>query len=215
MKVSAEYRGIARGNLKNNWGTAILVSLIVVAVSSLLSMIPAVGWIISLLFAGQFMVGELIYFTRLNRRQEATFTSMFDGFGKNWLSNFLTYLLQQVYIILWTLLFIIPGIIKMYSYSMTMYIKSQNPEMGHNEAITLSRKLMDGKKEGLFHLHLTFLGWALLAVLTFGIGFIFLLPYMQASNVAFYEDVYNEYNAKNNPVIESAEEEIEIQAEEE
>ena len=200
MKISAEYRKEARDNLKGNWGTAILVCLIVALVTDGLSMVPVVGWFLSTLFAGQFIVGELIYFIKLNRKQDAGVGSIFQDFGKNWIDNFLTYLLQQAYTILWMFLFIVPGLVKMYSYSMTMYLKSQNPQMGHNEAITLSRKLMDGNKYRLFCLHFSFIGWALLSVLTFGIGFIWLLPYMQSSIVAFYEDIYTEYTSKNESV---------------
>ena len=169
MKISAEYRGIARDRLKNNWGTSILVCVIVAIISGAMSMIPMCGWILSLLFVGQFIVGELIYFTKLHRKQGTSLSNLFEGFGQNWISNCLTYLLQQVYTILWTLLFIIPGIVKYYAYSMTMYLKSQKPELGHNEAITLSQKIMQGKKFKLFCLHLSFIGWAILSCFTLGI----------------------------------------------
>jgi uncharacterized membrane protein len=203
MKLSAEYRSIARDRLKNNWGTAVLVCVIVALISSGASMIPMCGWALSLLLAGQFIVGELICFIRLHRKQSVSLSNLFDGFTKNWINNFLTYLLQMVYTFLWTLLFVIPGIVKSYAYSMTMYLKSQKPELGHNEAIALSQKIMQGKKFKLFCLHLSFIGWAILSCFTLGIGFIFLLPYMQASSVAFYEDAYNEYRVANGEIIDT------------
>ena len=193
MKKSAEFRNVARENLKGNWGTAIVVCLIVIAITAILGIIPVVGSIAMLLLTGQLIVGEFNYFIKLNNKQEAKISSMFTGFGENLINNFLTYLLQTIYTILWTLLFIVPGIIKSYSYSMTMFIKSKKPELGANDAITLSRQIMNGKKWKLFCLHFSFIGWAILSVLTFGIGFLFLMPYMQASITAFYEDAYNSY----------------------
>ena len=76
---------------------------------------------------------------------------------------------------------------------MTMYIKSVNADMGHNDAITLSRKIMDGKKWRLFCLSLSFVGWMILCVFTFGIGFIWLIPYMKTTTTAFYQEAYESY----------------------
>ena len=207
MRKSVEYRSFARECLKNNWGTAILVCLITFGISALVGMIPVVGTIASLLLAGPLVVAELIYFVKLNRKEEATVGTMFTNFGKELINNFLTYLLQAIFTVLWTLLFLIPGIIKTYSYAMTMYLRVKNPQLKATEAITLSRKIMDGKKWDLFCLHLSFIGWAILSVLTFGIGFIFLLPYMQASQTAFYEDAFSQYQQSGEPVVEISNEE--------
>ena len=194
MKSSKYYRGCARNNLKGNWGIAIAVSLTVLAISTLLGFIPVVGTIASLLLVGQLAVGELNFYIKLTRNEGVKFGSVFEGFGEGLIKNFLVYLLETIYIMLWSILFVIPGIIKSYSYAMTMYLKAKRPELGANEAITLSRKIMNGKKWKLFCLHLSFFGWMLLGFLTFGIGFIFLQPYMQASVTKFYEDAYAEYN---------------------
>ncbi len=194
MKLSSEYRSIARNNLTNNWGSAIVVCLITLAVSAVCGFVPVIGAIASLLLVGQLAVGEIIYFAKLHNKQNPTIGTMFTDFGKNLINNFVTYLLQSLYIALWTLLFIIPGIVKTYSYAMTMFLKAKRPELSSNEAITMSREMMDGKKWKLCCLQFSFIGWILLSILTFGIGFIFLLPYMQASTVAFFEDAYNEKN---------------------
>ena len=204
MKNSAEYRSIARGSLKNNWGTAILVCIIILAISSVLGIIPAVGSIVSILLAGQLAVGELYYFIALNNKENAQINLIFKDFGSDLFKNFVVLLLQMLYTALWTLLFIIPGIIKSYSYSMTMFLKAKQPNLEANEAITLSRKIMDGKKWKLFCLQFSFIGWIILCFLTFGIGFIFLMPYIQASTTAFYEDAYAEYQ-QTPVVIESQE----------
>lgn len=98
-------------------------------------------------------------------------------------------LLQTVYILAWSLLFIIPGIIAGYSYAMTEYILAENPEMTASEAIDYSKELMKGNKWRLFCLNISFIGWDLLCILTFGIGNLWLGPYKQAALTAFYMDV--------------------------
>lgn len=193
MKKSVDYRNIARKNLKGNWGSAILVCLIFILISTTVGCIPVVGTIITLLLTGQLIVGTIIYFVKLNNKEEAKFSSMFEGFEKNLLNNCFTYLLEMLYVFLWTLLFIIPGIIKSYSYAMTMFLKAKNPQLESREAITMSREIMNGKKWSLFCLHFSFIGWILLSFITFGVGFVFLIPYMQASVTEFYEDAYIQY----------------------
>ena len=102
-------------------------------------------------------------------------------------------LLMYILIVLWTLLFIIPGIIKTYSYAMTPYILHENPELSASEAIHRSRMMMRGHKFDLFYLYLSFIGWFLLCLLTAGIGFLWLAPYVDTSLAAFYEDVKSDY----------------------
>ena len=101
-------------------------------------------------------------------------------------------LLVFVYTLLWTLLLVIPGIIKAYSYSMTFYILRENPEMTAGDAITASQKMMDGHKMDLFLLSLSFIGWAILASITFGIGYLWLIPYIYTAYAAFYETLKKE-----------------------
>jgi uncharacterized membrane protein len=106
-------------------------------------------------------------------------------------------LLTNFYIFLWTILLIIPGIIASLAYAMTPYLMAENPEMGANEAITLSKKMMKGYKESLFYLYLTFFGWQLLCCLTLGIGYLWLCPYISATEAAFYRDVSQRYWEQN------------------
>jgi len=101
--------------------------------------------------------------------------------------------LMYLFIVLWSFLFIIPGIIKVFSYSMTPYILEENPELSANEAIDRSRAMMKGHKFDLFWLFLSFIGWFFLSLLTLGIGGLWLGPYMQTATAAFYEDVKADY----------------------
>ena len=100
--------------------------------------------------------------------------------------------LRFIYTFLWSFLFLIPGIIKSYSYSMAAYILYEHPEMTPNEAITKSRELMDGNKWRLFCLEISFIGWAFLCVFTCGIGYLWLLPYEEAAIAAFYREIWRE-----------------------
>lgn len=94
-------------------------------------------------------------------------------------------------------LLIIPGIVKSYSYALTPYILKDHPELKFNAAIEESMRMMNGYKMKLFLLDLSFIGWALLTILTFGIGVLFLEPYVSASRAAFYEDLKAELSGRN------------------
>lgn len=102
---------------------------------------------------------------------------------------FLTLLLRNIYITLWSLLLIVPGIVKLYSYSQTVFILHDNPDCKYDEAICRSMAMMNGHKMDLFMLDLSFVGWAILCVLTCGIGFLFLIPYWQTARAKFYEEL--------------------------
>lgn len=102
-------------------------------------------------------------------------------------------LLVGIFISLWSLLLVIPGIIKAFSYSMTPYILEENPELSANEAIDRSRAMMRGHKFDLFWLYLSFIGWAILCLFTAGIGFLWLAPYVTTTQAAFYEEVKADY----------------------
>ena len=94
-----------------------------------------------------------------------------------------------VFTFLWTLLFIIPGIIKSYSYSMSGFIMTENPEISSKEAMEVSMKMMSGNKWRLFCLQLSFIGWYILGAMACGIGIFFVQPYVNAAIAGFYDDV--------------------------
>ena len=132
--------------------------------------------------------GLAIVFLTLARSQGATFGMMFDGFMR-FGTAFAAYLLMAIFVLLWALLLIVPGIIASLSYSMTYYIIRDDPTVGALEAIGRSKKMMRGSKWKFFCLQWRFLGWALLCLLTLGIGFLWLAPYMMTSMARFYEDL--------------------------
>lgn len=120
--------------------------------------------------------------------KELDLGKMFEGF-KDYFRIMLTDLLRVIYTLLWALLLIIPGIIKMYSYSMTNYILLDDPDLKYNSAIEKSMAMMKGHKMDLFLLDLSMIGWAILSIITCGIGFLFLTPYNMTAHAHFYEDL--------------------------
>ena len=111
------------------------------------------------------------------------------GYFSNWKTTAIARLLQSVYILLWSLLFIIPGVIATYSYAMTEFILAENPDLTASEAIARSKEMMSGNRWRLFCLHFSFIGWDILSSLTLGIGNLWLRPYKQAANAAFYREI--------------------------
>lgn len=134
------------------------------------------------------MVGFAKYNLDLMDGEEGKAGTLFDYFPQ-WKTMVKAGLLQAVFVFLWTLLFIIPGIIAALRYAMTNYILAENPEMGAMEAIDRSKELMDGNKWRFFCLGFSFIGWEILAGLVPVIGGLLLLPYTSAANAAFYRDI--------------------------
>lgn len=181
----AEMKQLAKEKLKGNWGVAIVALLVVGIITSALSF-TAIG---SLLVLGPLSFGLcFVYLAIIRSDKKPEFSDIFKGFN-TFFNNFIVGLLITLYTFLWSLLFIIPGIIAKYAYSMAFYIQNDHPEMSENEAIKASKELMNGHKWDLFILDLSFIGWYLLCGLTFGILCFYVMPYVQATRAAFYEDL--------------------------
>ena len=133
-------------------------------------------------------VGYAKFNLNLVDKSEGTFENLFAYFSY-WKTTAVAKLLRSIYLLLWSLLFIIPGIIAALSYAMTEYILAENPEISAGEAINLSKQMMDGNKWRLFCLRLSFIGWDILCGFTLGIGYLWLNPYKQAAEAAFYREI--------------------------
>ena len=133
-------------------------------------------------------VGYAKFNLNLADKLEGTFENLFAYFSY-WKTTVAARFLRNIYVLLWSLLFIIPGIMASLSYAMTNYILAENPEISAGEAITLSKQMMDGNKWRLFCLEFSFIGWSLLCGFTLGIGYLWLTPYQQAARAAFYREV--------------------------
>lgn len=143
------------------------------------------------LLGGVLQLGYAQFLLKQHDGKETEFNvlfSQFDRFGQGFAQHFL----RSLYTFLWSLLFIIPGIIKGLSYSMTPFIMADHPELTASEAINRSKELMEGHKMDLFILELTFFGWMLLCGLTANLGYIALNPYINAAYAAFYREIQAE-----------------------
>lgn len=219
MKSNQYYKNEALSALRGNWANALVATIILVALALFFSsndainsyyqrivINPFIGYslsFISLFVLLPLAVGysnsmRVLLETGDNRLTNNSFSL---GFG-NWLHVVWGMILSTIYIFLWTLLLIIPGIIKSYSYALTPYILVEHPEMSANEAIEESMRLMDGHKFDLFYLQLSFIGWAILSILSLGLGFFWLIPYQMTAQAAFYRDIKNEALPLQDNVIE-------------
>ena len=144
--------------------------------------------IVCLIFGGAVRLGYAKFNLALVDHKQADFQdifSQFDRFGSGFLLNLLTF----VFVLLWTLLLIIPGIIAGFSYSMAPYILYENPGMRPYDALRASKALMKGNKWRLFCLEFSFIGWAILCAFTLGIGYLWLRPYEEAASASFYRQI--------------------------
>lgn len=202
--------------MRGNWGWAVLVTLINMVVAAILAgsghaldkiyidlhgslffmawMSPSgtiLGWISSFCTLS---VAISLLKLRDKQKEEKVYLAAFSVFTESRFGpELINYILTSIFTFLWTLLLFIPGIVKSYSYAMTPYIVqdmvASGKQVGATDGINASRELMNGHKMDLFIFDLSFLGWGLLAGLTFGIGLLWLVPYYQTSKANFYRNL--------------------------
>ncbi len=201
MRSAKEYRAAARASLSNRWGGAVIMTLVYEAIMFVVSCLDfvnkdlhlgAIAVLLLLPMAYGFMVAFL---DNIRENKEYKVGQIFVGFN-DYTRILGTLLLKSLYTFLWYLLLIIPGVIKQYSYAMTDYILRDHPELKNNAAIERSMAMMKGHKFDLFYLHLTFIGWALLCIVTLGIGLLWLYPYMLSAQAHFYEERKAEFEGQ-------------------
>ena len=185
LKLNSELREDAREQLSGKWGGAILACVVYSIISSAASGLGGIG---SLILGGPLDLGLAIYFISLKRKKSAQMEDLFRGFS-SFERALVLHIVRMIFVILWSLLFVIPGIVAALRYSMAMYILHDNPELSGMDALNQSKEMMDGRKGKLFGLYLSFIGWAILCLFTLGIGYLWLVPYMKASEANFYENL--------------------------
>lgn len=191
MKRSSELRAQAWSALSGKWGMAVVATLVYMVICGVISLIPYVSSIAALLVSLPLAYGFTIMLLNVVRGSDVQLDTMGEGF-KDYGRILGTMLLSSVYQFLWMLLLIIPGIIKGYSYALTPYLLKDHPELKFNAAIEESMRLMSGNKMRLFLLDLSFIGWFLLGLITFGIAFLWITPYWNTARAAFYEDLMSD-----------------------
>ena len=201
MDTNQGYKNRALASLSGKWDKAIIATIIYLIITIGVSQVITIPFSSSIAGSGSasflwtvlcfpLLWGYTVFFLNIIREKKIDWDSIFDGYKNGeWKRIGGTYLLYYIYVILWTLLLIIPGIIKALSYSMTPFILQDDPTISGNTAIEKSMRMMDGHKMDLFWLFLSFIGWIILSIMTFGIGFILLEPYINTSVAHFYEDL--------------------------
>ena len=208
MKRAKDFRNAAWKDMKGSWGTLALIYFLYTiilgalgAVNGLnalrivfLSILSIAASVAVLLLSGPFNLGIHISALDVSRKQPVSVGSLFEGF-KSFGDSLALYILTATFTFLWSLLLIIPGIIKMYSYSMGYFILADRPDLSGNQARKRSMYLMKGHKWQLFCLDLSFIGWYLLSLLTLGILAFWIYPYHMTARAEFYNELLVEENA--------------------
>jgi len=188
---SRDYRAKARELFKTNgYAIPIITTLLVYAVIAVTS-------VVSFFILGPALVGLAYFFLQSFRNEKSVLEDVVKPLTTNYITTFLAIIVKGIFIFLWSLLFVIPGIIKAYSYAMVEYILADDNDITTMDAIERSKQMMYGHKWRLFKLQLSFIGWIILSFFTFGILLIYVIPYMQAAIAAFYLDIAGENYSDN------------------
>ena len=184
IKLMAE----AREALEGRWGLAVATFFIYFLIVGGVESVPVLGGIGALIIGGPMALGISIFSLKLARGEEARVEQIFEGF-QMFEKALGAYLLMVINVFLRLLLLIIPGIIKGIAYSQVFFILAEDDTIDSRGALKRSEEMMDGYKWKYFFLSLNFVGWGILCLLTFGIGFLWLIPYVQVSYANFYDDL--------------------------
>ena len=197
MENNQIYKNRALASLEGKWTNGVVATLIVFIISGVVSSVitapmgetmgASVSSIWSLLCL-PLSWGLTVYFLNLIRGLDINYERLFDGY-KDFVRIFLAELLIGICVFVGCLLFLVPGVIVGLMLSQTAFILKDNPQMSATDAMKLSKQMMDGHKSELFWLMLSFIGWALLAMLTLGLGLLLLAPYFYATMAHYYEDL--------------------------
>ena len=185
-----ELKAQAKAQIKNKIGILFLITLVFGAISFaagiLAGCIPGVGLVVTIVVTPALSLSLVRVYLMVVRGGMPTVKDTFSGFD-DFFSAFKVTLLVGLYTFLWSLLFIIPGIVKSYAYSMSLFVLADNKGKSARECIKESMAMTDGHKMDLFVLDLSFIGWMFLGALTCGIAYIWVVPYMSATRANAYQ----------------------------
>lgn len=173
------------GIFKQAWMMGLLVCLVTTVITGIAgSILPGLG---SLIIIGPLFGGVVHVFVELCRNKKPIeIKDLFYGFSSDFGEYFLLGLLKTIFIALWSLLLIVPGIIKQFSYAMSYYIKNDHPDYDWRKCLDESQRMMKGHKWELFVLDLSFIGWYIVGALVLGVGILWVEPYKEATITEFY-----------------------------
>ncbi|MBR3220287.1 DUF975 family protein [Candidatus Saccharibacteria bacterium] len=180
---------LAKKNIKGKILTIFALTLLVSLVTGVFAFLPFAGLVAMVLVTGPITLSwSSIYLNIIRKNKAPLVDDLLTGFkSDNFLRGVVGMIYYEIFVFLWSLLFVIPGIIKSISYSQMFFIMMDNPKMEGAEAQKKSMKLMEGHKMEYFILQLSFFPWMLLTFVTFGLAAIYVNPYINATNAAFYD----------------------------
>ena len=184
----AELKAMAKEQIKGNIGKLFVCFLIIFGIGFVCGLIPFIGSIASFIITPVFGLSLCMIYLKLTKKEEVGVGDIFSGFNYTGKALWL-YILVAFFTFLWSLLFVIPGIIKKYAYSMSTYILADNPDLTARVALAKSKEMMNGHKWDLFVLQISFFWWYLLGCVTFGLAYIYVVPYMSATVANFYNSI--------------------------
>ncbi len=201
---ASDYRANAWQKMSNKWGTMAITTLCIALLSGVPAMLDTffaqgsalqiifavVGVIASVAIAGAFVYAQQKFAYRISKGDEIDVSQIFDGF-KDYMRATVAWIICTVFTFLWSLLLIVPGIIKSLSYSMTYFIMLEDPNIAPNDARKKSMQMMEGHKWQLFCLQISFIGWILLSILTLGILLLWINPFIDVAMAEFYNKLKN------------------------
>ena len=199
MATNQDYKNRALESLKGNWGTAVIATIILCLITGGISTLVTmpfgsnsptgmgVNGIFSLLCL-PLEWGFCVFFLNLIRKENISYERLFDGY-KDFVRVFLMEFLMGLAIAIGLILLIVPGIIVAIGLCMAPYILKDDKEISAMDALKKSWELTKGHKSKLFWLGLSFIGWIILSLLTFGFGFLLLAPYIDTTFAHYYEDI--------------------------
>ncbi len=190
-------KSMAKEQISGNIGVLFVCFLIISILTGIAAAIPGVGSIAALAVAAPLEIGLITIFAKLKSGYPPKVEELFKHFDC-FAQALLLYILISLFTVLWSLLFIIPGIVASLSYSMAPYILAENKNLTAMEALNMSKQMMNGHKADLFVLYLSFIGWGILVSMTFGLAGIYVFPYIEATIYNFYDSIkgYTNINAE-------------------
>lgn len=195
---SKNIRALALMALKGNWwiavGAAVLSTLLIIGPSLFIRELMAGRTsfelflinIENLLIGAPITLGLILFMFSLFKKKEAQISQIFNGF-EYFIKAVSLKVIISIFVMLWTFCFIIPGVIAAIRYSQAFYIMAEDPSKGVMQCIEESKWMMYGNKWKFFCLVLSFFGWTLLASISVGVGYLWLIPYFSMTQIAFYE----------------------------
>lgn len=197
MMTRVELKQQAKAQMKGKMGKFIPILLVylvcvlaITAITEVVSIkIAVLGMVLTFVLTPPISMGYYIVFLNTTYGDTPKVGDLFDGYRKFFTKSIILYLLNAVFVFLWTLLLVVPGIIKTYAYSMAWFVLAENPDMSAREALKESERIMKGHKLDYFVLQLSFILWGLLTCVTLGLAAFYVAPYQQLTFTNFYHNI--------------------------